>query len=189
MCAMIRVKERIGYFCSHTIQDSKEEYEPRGILIFIRLFDESIIQRLQNLTRSKISFTVYKDYETHTGSDQSLEEMVLDNGQYHIELLNQRNEAIGVFNIEYAKQDLPTLFDKATSISIFILILLPILITIFAYFFFLLPMIEIFSSIGTMNKTGELQNISINTHITEIDIFTSNFNRFIQQIRKYQQKL
>lgn len=188
-CGMIRVKNRIGYFCSHLIQDSEEKYPSNGVLIFIRLFNESFIQRLQNLTNSKIWFTVYGDSQVHLGNNQNLDSMELDDGQYDIEVLNQQSKAIGIFHIKYKAKDLPLLLDKPTIISICVLLSLPIIITFFVYFFFLSPMTKIFSSIGNMNKTGKLQNISIHSHITEIDIFTSNFNRFIQQVRQYQQKL
>jgi diguanylate cyclase (GGDEF)-like protein len=189
ICAMIRMHERIGYFCSNNIQDSEERQAPNGTLIFIRVIDENIIKRLQNLTHSKISLNVYSDDQEHPVLEPNLDNINLNDGHYDFQLLNNQKEPIGVFEIQYKTNKLPQLIDQTTIISVLILLMLPILITIFVYFFFLKPMTQIFDNIGTMNKTGKLQNISIHTHIKEIDIFTANFNLFIQQIRQYQQKL
>ena len=189
VCALIRIGKRIGYFCSNSVQDSEETNPSNGTLIFIRMIDNSIIQRLQNLTDSQISLRSYDNEQHSIVIPPSLDNLPLTDGRYHFPLLNGKNIPIGVLNIHYQKEQLPVLIDKNTIISILAMLMLPILITIFVYYFFLKPMTTIFSNIGTMNKTGKLQNISIHTHIAEIDAFTANFNLFIQQIKQYQQKL
>lgn len=188
-CGLIRFKKRIGHFCSNSIQDSKESKPAEGTLIFIRLLDDELIARLQHLTKSIITINSYDDDHSSPSKKSDIESITLKDTHHQFQLINIKDEAIGTIGIHYPKEEIPRLIDMATVVTLTILLALPAIITVLVYVFFLQPMNIIFNSISTMNKTGKLEHITAHTYITEIDIFISNFNRFIHKIKQYQVKL
>lgn len=186
---LIRIQDRIGYFSSHSIQDSQEEKEANGQLIFISYFKQDFRERIKKLTNSTISAELITDLTTSLNLITPPENIIRVQQEYRFILKNHIDKPIAIIKVVYPHDPLPKALDYTTIFSISILLMLPLIITVLVYVLFLRPLTFIFNSIGFMRTTGELSDIKIHTHIYEIDEFTKSFNAFIKQMKRYQNKL
>jgi len=185
----IRRNEKLAYFVSHHIQDSKETLAPNGVLIFIREIKPNFINRL-NLT-TQVDIELIQHNQKNLPHPSPLFKFTIQevSSLYVTNLVNVKGQAIAAIELTYPDSSIPTPLDKTSIISILVLILLPITITIIVNHFFLQPIIEIFNQIGEMKKTGEVNRLDQQTNIVEIDGFLKTFNRLVEKINEQKAKL
>jgi len=186
---LIRRNGKLAYFASSHIQDSEQKLVPNGALIFIRELNQDFIKRL-NLV-SKVSFELISYNQKSPPVLAPLSQLTIRNlsSQYEASLVNIKGQNIAKIIISYPDSNIPSPLDRASIISILVLILLPITITILVNHFFLLPIIEMFDQIGKMKKTGNVKRIVQQSKVVEIDGFLKTFNHLVDKINQQKEKL
>lgn len=191
---LIWIGDKLGYFASSAIQNSEMSKSPNGTLIFTRFFKNSFFERVHLYTDARISIYTLKEFQQRHPDIQAidLEEvstLKTIQDSYFINIKNQGDNISGVLNVQYDKAQLPRLLDKATLISIFALVLLPIIITFVTWHAFLLPVNNMFRQLKTMENEGSATTITTDSHIWELQTFASTFNGLVAKITNYQDKL
>lgn len=186
---IIRSGKKLGYFSSHHIQDSLEQANTIGSLIFIRYFKEDFIKRIELLTN--ISAKLSLASQNITSNLITLETLDIQSmkQEYYLEIPNAAQQTIATIKIRYPKNSLPKLLNKSTLLSILYLLFLPLIITVLVYVFFLIPITKIAAQILSMNKDGKFHYLKLKSPIIEINTFINAFNTFSAKITAYQEKL
>lgn len=190
----IRIKENLGYFASSQIKNTDETLPSRGVLIFIKILSKDLLNRTNYITKAKLK---HYDIEKIESLNLDTDPFIVDYGfkiekvanKYYVWITNHINMPIGIIEVKYSKGDIPKLFDKITTFSFIGLLLLPIFITIAVWVIFLLPITTMFKQIKNMSSTGTINNLEINSYITELKTFKAAFNDLVIKIHNYQDKL
>jgi len=191
---LIRINDKLGYFASHSIQDSEESYPPNGTLVFTRELKADFFHRIRLYTDAEINMFTLSDFQNRFPDIQP-QAMVQNNlistlsDQYFIALENATGTTIGVMEVKYDSTTLPTKIDQTTLFSILSLLLLPIFITIVVWFVFLSPISNMFKQISYMEKSSKLNELNNKSYIWEFQIFTETFNELVNKVHSYQKKL
>ncbi len=186
---LIRNKNGIAYFASNLIQNSEETSKVSGTLIFIRYIKEDFLQRLKYIANIDLKFIIFN--EQNNKNLVSLRNYKIKKIQniYTFGMHSINGDTIGSVDIIYPKNTIPKPIDTITIISISIVLLLPIFITLMAYCFFLVPITKIFKQINNMKRSGEVDHLIQESHITEISAFINSFNKLVDKTKQYQKEL
>lgn len=191
---LIRINKKLGYFASHSIQDSEEVYPPIGTLVFTRELKSDFFHRIKLYTDAEIHMYELKEFISKfpniTPQSVNQEEPLSTlSDHYFVALENARDETVGVMKVKYDKSTLPKLIDQTTLFSILALLLLPIFVTLIVWIMFLAPISSLFKQVGNMERTGKIQSLENQSYIWEFEVFTQTFNDLVSKIQSYQKKL
>lgn len=190
----IRVQGSLGYFASSHIKNTEETLPSRGVLIFMKILRKELISHTNYITKAKLK---HYDVEKIKSLNLDTEPFIVGYGfkiekvtnKYYVWITNHIDMPIGLIEVKYSKDSIPKLFDDITIYSFIGLLLLPVFITIAVWVIFLLPITTMFKQINNMSSTGTINNIEMNSYITELKTFKIAFNNLVKKIHNYQDKL
>ena len=186
---LIRRNGKLAYFVSHHIQDSQQNLEPNGALIFIREIKRDFIKRLNLISKVNFELVAYNQQTATNITPLSQLTIKQISTNYLANLNNIKGQSIATIEISYPASSIPSPLDRTSIISILVLILLPITITVLVNHFFLLPIIKMFNQIGKMRKTGDVSRLVQQSNVVEIDGFLESFNLLVDKINQQKEKL
>lgn len=190
----IKLNGQQSYFASALIQDSSEQSEPSGTLIFIKKLSKEFHRKVQLITSANISIyptdAIHKlDPESEPFlSTREIKTKKVKN-KYHIWLSNKEVEPIAIIEMVYNKSDIPKKIDSITAISIATLLALPIFITVVIWILYLTPILTMHKQLTRMIINERLAPLKGRITISELAYFQQAFNILIKKVKDYQDKL
>lgn len=190
----ISIHGKQGYFASSLIQDSIEQSDSSGALIFIRLLSKSFHKKIKLITNAKIRiYPENKLSNLNLESEPFLSTDEIDTSkiqsQYHIWLSNEETEPLGVIKYTFSDSTIPKKVDMVTAVSITILLALPVFITVVIWILFLTPIVNIHKQLTSMIEKETLHPLKGRNAISELAYFQDAFNSLTIKVKDYQEKL
>ena len=190
----IKLNGQQAYFSSSLIQDSSEQSEPSGALIFIKKLSKEFHRKIELITNANVSiYPTNAIHELNPESEPFLNTSEIETNKvknkYHIWFSNKGLEPIAIIEIAFSKSSIPEKIDTITMLSIAILLALPIVITIVIWFLFLTPIVSIHRQLTNMINKESLYELKGRNTIKELAYFQDAFNNLIKKVQNYQEKL
>lgn len=189
---IIQHGNRLAYYVSNYIQDSYEEKDANGVLVFIRDLKADFITRIELQLNVGIDIILATpDTQANIDKLKRIEAYAIQAARSHylVGLADIKNKNIGAFSITYPEYRIPKLFDEKTILGILLVTILPLLITLIVYQLFLKPINHIYLQIHAMKNNNKPQRITKNSFIYEINAFTDTFNDLVDKIKRNEKSL
>lgn len=191
----LRIAGEIGYYTSYAVTDNFQTKPSNGLLLFARVFPENLIQRIKLMTQTDIKPLDYRSLpESQLESNPIIRPM---NGfaitrlskDYFLLLDKPDNTFQTALKVSHDSIDIPFILDETTMFSILAFLALPIVVTFIAWLVFLRPVNTLFLQLKAMESRSRFVHIKTNTQIVEFRGFVNTFNKLVDKVHAYQEKL
>ncbi|MEW6984079.1 diguanylate cyclase [Colwelliaceae bacterium 6471] len=173
------------------IRRSDKSGDDHGLLIFVRLFDKSIVSELSDYTLTAIKIEdvtpLNNTLAINNWLDAPKKNTVTPSTQLYIRDIN--GAPLSILTINHANSSVPPILDKQSFIFILLLTLLIFVVYTFISHIIVRPVKKLAYQIKTMDENNNFIALDENSHIDELINVSKHFNALMFTVQRQNELL